>query len=118
MPINTFSMCEAQLIALSGTFYTPSINLNDFIQNGYFSAYLGVTGNGTCKVEYQLSFDNINWVTGSSAVFTGYTKTSGLGSNGKEIASFTPAASDYMRFKITEIGAANSITITLKLAAN
>lgn len=118
MPISVFNVCNAQTVTHSTYIYSDALNLNEIVSEGYFSAELKVTGTGTVKVEGLLSFDGITYLepTTLADIFTGFTQTSGLGTNGREILSFTPPAANYLKFKITETGGVSDPVVTLKVA--
>lgn len=86
--------------------------------SGYFSLQIQVTGDGTAKFEYLLSNDGTNFLEPSSAtdIASGITKTSGPGSDGKDIFSFAPLLANFIQIKVTETAGANSIIISAWLA--
>ena len=85
--------------------------------NGYFTLYVEITGDGTVTLEYVTSDDGTNYVepTGAKDVATGYVKTSGPGSDGKDFLPVYPMRAPYIGIRATETGAANSVTIKAKL---
>lgn len=82
-----------------------SISLCEVKGNGYFSVQLEVTGEGSLKLDYELSIDGVNYVTPVSAdsIVTGFLKTSGTA--GKDIISFNPELATAMRFVATATSA-------------
>ena len=94
------------------------IDLKAYAQEGYFSVQLAVTGDGTLKVEYELSNTGFDFVTQSASgdiIISGFTKLSGPGSDGKDIISFEPEPALRMRIKLTETGGADSVTVSTDL---
>lgn len=87
--------------------------------SGFFSIYFELTGDGTATVEYLLSHDGITYLTPVSAteIKTGFVKTSGNGSDGKDIIPFEPELAPFMKIKITETGSADTITVTMSFLA-
>jgi len=106
-------------IALSSNYTDPEpVLLSEMMVEGYFSIQGTVTGDGTAKIEYELSNDGITYVEPESAtdIITGLTKTSGPGSDGKFFEEFNPELALYLRLKVTETGGANSVTLALTMA--
>ena len=116
-PIKVVRTHNAVAIALSQNAASDIIELNRYVSNGYFSLQYYVTGDGTVKFEYQLSNDGVNFVEPSSAsdIASSITKTSGPGSDGRDLVSFSPPPAAYMKIVATETGGANSVTVTLDL---
>ena len=116
--IESHKVFNAVTVAASGTSLWSGIDLNQVRPDGYFSLQVAVSGDGTAKFEYLISNDNSNYLEPSSAadIAAGITKTSGPGSDGKDIYSFNPEMARYLKIKITETGGANSVTITAWLA--
>jgi hypothetical protein len=103
--------------AAGGTSTSSSIHLGSDADKGHFSLQITATGDGTAKIEALTSNDGSTFVIplDSSgvrlpAIITGFTKTGGPGSDGKDIFQFTLPIARYLKLKITETGAANSIT--------
>ncbi len=93
--------------------------LDQYSLNGFFSAQILLTGDGTAKVQWGVSNDGTNFIYSSTAsddIVTAFVKTTGPGADGKNIYSFDPIVSLYLRFKVTETGSANSIIITMDVA--
>lgn len=122
--IHTRRVHSAVTVAASGSASSTAIdfaNMNRSWQpDGYFSIQVAVTGDGTAKFEYLISNDGTNFLEPSAAsdITTGVTKTSGPGSDGKDIYSFTPLPCRWMKIKVTETGGADSITVTVDLMFN
>lgn len=107
---------DAEEIAASESYTSSAIDLTH--TKGYFSIQYEITGDGTLTISYLLSNDGTNFMlpsTGSN-IGTSLTKTSGPGSGGKDIIAFTPVLANFIKFKATETGGANSATITMHYA--
>lgn len=116
--VTTRTLCTAEAIIASGSWTSDAIDIK--YTNGTYSIYLELTGDGTAKVEYLLSNDGgttyIDPVSGTDIV-TGFTKTSGTGSDGKDILGFDTEVSPSVKIKITETGGVNPVTVKCILAA-
>jgi hypothetical protein len=110
---------SAQSVSASGIEWSEALDLGSINQDGLFSLQLLVTGDGTLQVEYELSHDGVNFVTPTTAldIVSAFTKTSGPGSDGKDIYSFDPELGRFMKIKVTETGGANAAVITAHLAS-
>ena len=115
--ITIIQSMKSTAISASGTYTSPSVDLSKFQVKGHFSIQVKVTGSGTCKFEYLLSNDGSNFLEPSTAsdIVTGFTATSGPGSDGKYIYVFYPEPARYLKIKCTETGGANSVTATVHL---
>lgn len=113
---NTYRIFTSTAVSAGGSATSGAVDISN--ARGYFSIQYAVTGDGTLKLTYQLSNDAITWITPSSAteIATGLTKTSGPGSNGKDIVTFSPEMAKYIQIVATETGGANSATITAMMA--
>jgi hypothetical protein len=100
-------------VILAGTSYTTdAIDLeNNYGINGNITLYFELSGDGTAKVEYLVSVDGTNFVTPSTAsdILTGFTKTSGTA--GKDIIAVSIISARYLKFKFTETGTSDNITV-------
>ena len=114
--LKVIKVVDAQTIAASGTYTSSAISLA--VDVGVYSLQYAVTGDGTCKIEYNLTNNYTTYLEPSTAVdiASGLTKTSGPGSDGSDIVSFTPLPATSMKIKVTETGGANSVTISAWLA--
>lgn len=94
------------------------LDMDWYKPNGDFSLHVVLTGDGTGKLEYQISNSREDFHTPSDAkdIVTSHTKTSGPGNDGKDTYSFDPKLARFMRFKASETGEANSISLTAVLA--
>jgi len=115
-PIVTKNIFSAETITASGTATSTATDLSNMA--GFFTIQVAVSGSGTCKIEYLLSNDGTNYLepTSASDIATGVTATSGPGTDGKNIYSFSPEMAKYIKIKITETGGANTVTVTAWLA--
>jgi hypothetical protein len=113
--INRFS---AEPVAASASLISEKINLMDLAQYGFFSLQLTVTGDGMAKVEYLCSNNGSDFIkpVGADDIVSGFTKTSGPGSDGKGFYSFAPETCGWMKIKVTETGTAAAIAVTLDIA--
>ena len=99
----TVHNCPA--IAASGSTETDGVNLHN--RAGIFSLFYTLTGTGTGKIEYQISYDDVTYAEPSEALDVGTGLTAG-----SDFISFEPVLAPFIRLKITETGGANSITIS------
>lgn len=111
---------NAVTISASGNSSSQKIDLRSLACEGFFSLQYAITGDGTCKFEYNLSNEDeaTTMIEPSSATDIGssLTKTSGPGSNGIDLLSFSPELARWLLIKCTETGGANSVTITAWIA--
>jgi len=117
-PITTFKLFTGTSIAASGSLTSEVVDLRRIANNGLFSAYFIITGDGTAKVEYLLcATENGTYIEPSTAsdIASSQTKTSGPGSDGVVLVSFEPELAPFMKIKITETGTAQAITPNLWL---
>lgn len=117
--IHSLKLFDAQSITASANASQPAegIDLTRYVTNGFFSVQYLITGDGTVKIEYNLSADGSTYIepTGASDIGSSLTKTTGPGSDGKDILSFAPELSRYMKIKVTETGGASTAVVTLWL---
>jgi len=108
-------------IPLSGTVYSSGVDISGLA--GYCSLFLRshdavpTAATGTLSIFYELSNDNLNWsqVTTLSTLLTGFIKTSGPSSDGKNFLYFNPPVAAWLRIKATETGAAQAAYLTAVL---
>ena len=115
----TNKIFDAITIAAGGTATSVPLDLSSYAKEGYFSLHITLSGSGTAKFEYMVSNDKTNFVTQTATadvIVSGFTATSGPGSDGKDVISFEPELADQMKIICTETGAANSVTITVVIA--
>lgn len=105
-----FQIFDGETVTAGSTATSDAIDISGAV--GYFSIQVAVTGSGTASFEYLLSLDGADFFEPSSAsdIATGVTVTSGPGSDGKEIYSFSPELAKYLKIKITETGTSDSVT--------
>ena len=111
----TNKVFDAIIIAASGDATSVPLDLQAYAAEGFFSLQIELTGDGTAKFEYENSNDGKTYITQSATadqIVSGFTKTSGPGSDGKDLVSFEPEPARYLRIKCTETGTADSVTIT------
>ncbi len=110
---------SAQTISASGSFTSNTIPLTDWPKTANLKIGVAavVSGSGTCKIEYFIpttqtdggGLDGLGGFiepTGAADIGTGLTA-------GSYTAEFTPVVCDAIRFKVTETGGANSVTVTV-----
>ena len=116
--VTTTRLLNAATIAANGSSTSASIDLRNIAQNGLFSIQLALTGDGTAKVEYQVSNNNSIFIEPASAsdIASGFTKTSGPGGDGKGFYSFEPEPCGFLKIKVTETGSAQAVAVTLDIA--
>jgi len=116
--IYTEKIFDAEAILANGNSSTNAIDLRDKRPSGQFSIQLELTGDGTATVEWLGSNNGVDYLVPStvSEIVTGFTKTSGPGSDGKDIYSFTPKLCRYMKIKVTETTTTDAIAVTATLA--
>jgi len=85
--IETIHVIDAETIALSANTTSIVTDLDGQELSGYFSIQVLVAGDGTAKFEYQVSNNGTDYLepTSASDIATGVLKTSGPGSDGKNI---------------------------------
>jgi len=92
--------------------------LRQYQPAGNFSLQVTVTGDGTAKVEYEVSNDGTNYRTPSTAsdIVTAHIKTTGSsGLEHYDLSSHIEMCR-YIRFKVTETGTSDDIAITAVFA--
>ena len=117
-PITVLKVIDGITIAASGNSVSNQIPLYGTADLGYFSIQVQVTGDGTAKFEYQLSHNGTDYIEPASAadIATGFLKTSGPGSDGKDIFTFQPEITYRLKIKVTETGGADNITVSVWIA--
>ena len=118
--VNDMRIFLAEVIAKSGVANSGVLDLQMFSLDGYNGCYVELTGDGTAKVEYGLSINGTDYIYSpagaSDNIVTAHTKTSGPGSDGKQIYSFSPITARFMKIRVTETGGVNPITVTVDVA--
>ena len=114
--LKVIKVVDAQTIAASGSYTSAAISLA--VDVGVYSLQYEVSGSGTAKFEYNITNDYTTYLEPSTAVdiATGITATSGPGSDGKDIVSFSPLPAASIKIVVTETGATNTTTVSAWLA--
>lgn len=109
---------SSEAVVASGTATSNAVDLGGLSTTGHFSLQVALTGDGTATFEFLLSNDGTNFVepSGSLDITTGFTKTSGPGSDGKDIFSFGPILARWMKIRVTETGGVSAIAVNGYLA--
>ena len=120
-PIEVLQIFDAEAVMASGTGQSGAVTLQSRSKvEGFFSLELEITGDGTCKAEYQLAnsaASNCRVPENAVAIATNLTKTSGPNSDGKVfLEGWSPGVAKFIKILITETGGANSVTINGWLA--
>jgi hypothetical protein len=105
----------SETVAASGSATSPVKNLDELQINGFFSLQISLSGDGTAKFQWGVSNDKSNFIYSADAgdnIVTAFVKTSGPGSDGKNIYSFDPIVAKYLTIKVTETGGANNVTVS------
>ena len=112
---------SSEAIAKSGTAYSHIINLSN--ASGHASLEITLTGDGTGKFEWVGTNDpsvsaasSFIKPAGVPDIVTAFTKTSGPGSDGHHVYSFSLSLVQRMAIKVTETGGSDTITVTGILA--
>jgi len=117
--ITVIKLFNAESIASGSTSSQPAegIDLQRFAQNGFFSLQYTITGTGTLKLEYNLSLDGANWIepTSSTDIGSSLTASTGPGSDGKDILTFSPELARFLKIKATGSGGSAAV-LTLWIA--
>ncbi len=107
-----------KIVPAGGYIESDPIVLNGKNPDGFFSIqiYLTSSGSPTVKVEIYTSNDGVHYLipSGNTAVTTGFTKTSGNGSDGRDMFPIElnmPVG--YLKIRITETGGTDAGEITL-----
>ena len=117
-PMVVIQIAKDKELAASGT-HSEIIPIEQSNFDGYFSLQLVVSaGTGVFKAEYQLSNNGTNYVepTGATDIATTFGASSGPGSDGIDLYTFTPDLAAFMKILFTETGGANSVTFSAWLA--
>lgn len=115
--LRTFVPFATVTIAEGAPATSAAIDLYGVRNWGLFSMQVENTGDGALQLQYEISVDNVTYVTPSAAVdiCSGFTKTSGPGSGSTDIFVFSPLFARYIQFKATASGGA-SVILLAKLA--
>ena len=111
----------AEVVAASGNTESEIIDLGGVTTNPEsFGLQVELTGDGTATFEALVSNHADDFIRPSTqpVVKSGFTKTSGPGSDGKDAFGFSIVPSRFLKIKVTETGTSDSITVTAYLATN
>ena len=116
--IYTRRLFNAESISASASSTSSAIDLGSYAHDGYFSIQLTVSGSGTVKLEYQLSNDGVTYKEPSNVpdITSTFGATSGPDSDGKDVLTFRPALSRWLKIKATEDGGAAAAVVTAWIA--
>lgn len=109
---------SAEAIVASGSATSDAIDLGGLSTTGHFSLQVALTGDGTATIVFLLSNDGTNFLvpSGSLDITAGFTKTSGPGTNGKDIFSFGPILGRWLQIRVTETSTTDAISVTADIA--
>ena len=79
------------------------------------SLYYVITGDGIVKIEYLASADGENFVLMGTVIAENKTKITGEQSDGIHFIELDMVPCEAVRFKVTETGSTDNITITMIL---
>jgi hypothetical protein len=118
--MTTVTTHGAVSVVASGSSSSTAIDLQRRRIDGFFSIQVNVTGSGTVKIEYLLSNDGVTYIEPATAsdIVSGFTATSGPGSDGNGFYSFAPEPARYMKIKVTETGTSQTAITTVTLMMN
>lgn len=118
--IHNRKIFNAVTISASGNSSSEKIDLRSLANGGFFSLQYAITGDGTCKFEYLLSNEDAATTmiepSTASDIGSSLTKTSGPGSDGVDLLTFSPELARWLQIKCTETGGANGVVITAWIA--
>lgn len=108
---------DGETVAAGGSAVSDAIDVS-MAGADLFSLQMALSGDGTITLSYLVSVDGTNFLTptGASDIGASLTKTSGPGSDGKDIFSFNPELAPFIKVKATETGSTNGVTLTADLA--
>ena len=106
---------DAEAVAKSGS--ATSVEISTSNVEGFFCLQWEVTGDGTVKFEVLPSNNGDDFLDTEPDIATGQTKTSGPGSNGKNLVSFGIPPCRSFKIMATETGGSKSVTVSAWLKA-
>ena len=111
---------DAETIAASGDTLSGVIDLGSVSWTGTCGLQVALTGDGTATFEALTSNHLNDFIRPSTipAIKTGFTKTSGPGSDGKDSFGVSLIPHRYVKIQVSETGTSDSITVTAYLATN
>ena len=115
--MHTIIVVNAQSVAVGTPYTSQAIDLSQVRPHGYFGLQttLASAGAGTADISYEVSINGSDFMLPSqgSLIEDDFTKTSGPGSDGKDISTFTPETARWLRIKVTASTATVVVTCTL-----
>lgn len=106
-PITTVKVFDGLDLGEGANSSSPAIDLREVAQNGIFTLFYTLTGNGTCKFEFLLGQTVAGtFVTPSESdeIATGLTV-------GSDLISFSPLLAPFIKIKVTETGGADHVGV-------
>jgi hypothetical protein len=116
--VSTIQLFSSETISSGSSVTSDPVDVSGLV--GDFGIQVDVGGDGTLKLEHLVSLDGANFLepSGDSDIATDLTKTSGPGSDGKDIYSVSPGMPvKAIKIKATETGSANDATLSATMAA-
>lgn len=119
--LKSWKLIDNKQVAISGTIVSEPINFEALKAEGNITIQVEVTGSGVVSFEFELSNnfvkntgagDFVKPVSGFSLV-TGFSSGSGTGTDGKDLINVPAFNSKWIRFSITETGAAAVANISV-----
>lgn len=110
--MKTFTICQANVIGISGTFTSAIFSTMD-ISYWTWAVQVIVTGTGTLTIKQAVSIDGTNFVIQATALKTAFANNGGPGADGKDLVAFTATTAPYIRFVLTEAGGAATVTASV-----
>jgi len=122
--LDKIKIIDNQEIAASGTYTSIPINCNDRKLIGNISIQVEVTGDGTASFTWTQSnsYDPKDGTgdfvapSGGNEIETGFTKTSGSASNGKDFFNIPMYNSQWFKILCTETAGVNTLTVNAWLS--
>ena len=116
MGLNVTKIFDGVTVAASASATSASIPLSNV--QGYFGFQHTVTGDGTVKFELLVSLNGDDFLEPSelSDIAADIVKTSGPGSDGKDIYQVTATTAKFIKIKATETGTSNNVTLNCWVA--
>ncbi len=103
-------LVDGVTIAASGSYTSQGIPLRGGRTIHAFS--YKVTGDGTVQIVVETSLDKVDWIS-NGAKASDLVKTSGPGSDGKDIIPLTLKPGDFLRIIVYETGTSNEVVVTI-----
>jgi hypothetical protein len=117
--IETYDLFASEVLAAGGSAISSPVDLRERAKNGNLSLeyVITATGSPTVDINYALSYDAVNWVSGTTELADGLTKASGTSGRGIVDISSDIELAPWIRFIINEDASdASGVTVSLKLA--